>query len=270
MVLALQTETLSIHQNEAVAVLTLSRPHVRNALSLEMVADLRQATGMLERETSVRAVLLCAAGDHFMVGGDVKRLHRAVTTDTEDYQNGFEARALDAHEIITSLRRMPKSVVAAVQGAAAGFGMSLVMASDLAIASRDAYFSYAYSKIGLSADGGATYFLPRLVGERRALELALLGDRFDAQRAYDLGIINFLCERDRLAEEAMALTRRLAGGATKALAQIKTLIRTSLEHTWDEQSHREATSVAAMTLTGDHREGVAAFVEKRPAVFTGK
>jgi 2-(1,2-epoxy-1,2-dihydrophenyl)acetyl-CoA isomerase len=262
--------TVLIEVDDGLAVLTLNRPEQRNALSLEMVQDLRLATARLERDTAVRAVLIRANGDHFMVGGDVKRLHREVTTNTRDYQDGFEHRAVEAHQVMTALMRMPKPVLVAVQGAAAGFGMALIMSADLAIASRDAYFGYAYSRIGLSSDGGATYFLPRLVGERRALELALLGDRFDAQRACELGIVNRLVDRARLEEEAFALARRLASGATLALAEIKSLIRSSLGRSWDEQSNREAASVAAMSRTEDHAEGVRAFVEKREARFTGR
>ena len=265
----MQYTTLKVEVREGLGLLTLNRPEFRNALSLEMVQELRHATGALERDATVRAVLLRGAGKHFMVGGDVKRLHKAVTTDTQDYQDGFEHRAVEAHQIIAALFRMPKPVLVAVQGAAAGFGMALVMACDLAIASRDAYFGYAYSKIGLSSDGGATYFLPRLMGERRALELALLGDRFDAQRAYELNIVNRLVDPERLDEEALALARRLASGPTRALAEVKLLIRSSIGRSFDEQSNREAASVAAMSRTSDHQEGVTAFLEKRAPVFTG-
>ncbi|MGE4239072.1 enoyl-CoA hydratase/isomerase family protein [Ramlibacter sp.] len=263
-------ETIRVDVSDGLGVLTLNRPHVRNALSLEMIQELRHATAALERDKAVRAVLLRAAGEHFMVGGDVKRLHRAVTTERQDYTEGFEHRAIEAHQVVAALFRMPKPVLVAVQGAAAGFGMALVMSADLAIAARDAYFGYAYSKIGLSSDGGATYFLPRLVGERRALELALLGDRFDAQRAYELGIVNRLVEPASLEEEAMTLAKRLAAGPTLALAEVKRLVRSSMGRSWDEQSNREAESVAAMSATQDHLEGVTAFVEKRAPVFTGR
>jgi 2-(1,2-epoxy-1,2-dihydrophenyl)acetyl-CoA isomerase len=165
---------------------------------------------------------------------------------------------------------MQKPVLIAVQGAAAGFGLSIVAAADLAIAADDAFFSLAYRHIGLTADGGASYFLPRIVGERRALEIALLGERFSAQKALEWGLLNWVVPRASLEEEAWKIARKLAEGPTLALGQAKRLLRTSLETTWDEQSAREAESVAAMAATADHLEGVTAFVEKRKPRFTGR
>src|SRR5207237_10427770 len=125
---------------------------------------------------------------HVMPGGDVKSLHNSVTDDRDNYLRRREMQVVAAHQLIYQLRRMPKPVLVSVKGAAAGFGLSLVLAADLAIASEDAIFTLAYRHVGLSADGGATYFLPRVVGERRALELALLGERFGAERALALGL----------------------------------------------------------------------------------
>jgi 2-(1,2-epoxy-1,2-dihydrophenyl)acetyl-CoA isomerase len=254
----------------AIATITLNRPAALNALSPEMMERLIEVTARIERDESIRCVVMRGAGEHFMAGGDVKRFHKALTEDRENYLRERERQVVAAHQLIYQLRRMPKPVLASVQGAAAGFGLSLVLAADLAIASEDAIFTLAYRHIGLSADGGATYFLPRVVGERRALELTLLGDRFSAQRALELGILNWVVPRAALADETTRLARKLADGPTVALGLAKRLIRSSLDHSWDEHSHREAESFAAAAATQDHLEGVSAFVEKRQPLFRGK
>jgi 2-(1,2-epoxy-1,2-dihydrophenyl)acetyl-CoA isomerase len=255
---------------DGIGTITLNRPAALNALSSQMTDDLIAATARLERDPSVRCVVIRGAGEHFMAGGDVKNFHKSLLENREAHLAAFEMRVVKAHQMIYQLRRMPKPVVASVQGAAAGFGLSLILASDFAIASDDAYFTLAYRHIGLSADGGATYFLPRTVGERRALEIALLGERFPAQKALELGILNRVVPRARLGEETAALVAKLATGPTLALGHAKQLIRNSFDNTWDEHSHREAEALAAMAATSDHLEGVTAFVEKRKPIFKGR
>ena len=255
---------------DAIATITLNRPAALNALTPEMMEGLIEATARIERDEGIRCVVIRGAGEHFMAGGDVKSFQKSLIEDRENYLRRRERQVVAAHQLIYQLRRMPKPVLACVQGAAAGFGLSLVLAADLAIASEDAIFTLAYRHIGLSADGGATYFLPRVVGERRALELTLLGERFAAQRALELGIVNWVVPRAALAEETAKLARKLADGPTVALGLAKRLIRSSLDHSWDEHSHREAESFAAAAATQDHLEGVSAFVEKRQPVFRGR
>jgi 2-(1,2-epoxy-1,2-dihydrophenyl)acetyl-CoA isomerase len=250
--------------------ITFNRPEALNALSPEMTDGLIEATGRFERDPAVRCVVIAGAGEHFMAGGDIKGFHKSLTEDRAGHVQRLEMRVVKAHQTIYHLRRMAKPVLASVQGAAAGFGLSMILAADLAIASDDAYFTLAYRHIGLSADGGATYFLPRIVGERRALEIALLGDRFTAARAHEIGILNWVVPRAQLADETMKLARRLADGPTVALGRAKQLIRSSLDNSWDEQSHREAEGLAAAAATEDHLEGVAAFIEKRKPVFRGR
>lgn len=255
---------------DGIGTITLNRPAALNALTPEMTDGLIAATARFEREPSVRCVVLRGAGDHFMAGGDVKGFHKALSEDRDAHLAGLERRVIKAHQTIYQLRRMAKPVLAVVQGAAAGFGLSLLLAADLAIASDDAYFTLAYRHIGLSADGGATYFLPRIVGERRALEIALLGERFGAAKALEFGILNRVVPRAALEEEALRLARQLADGPTVALGLAKRLIRASLDNSWDEQSHREAEALPLAAATDDHIEGVAAFVEKRKPVFRGR
>jgi 2-(1,2-epoxy-1,2-dihydrophenyl)acetyl-CoA isomerase len=255
---------------DGIGSIVFNRPEALNALSPEMTDGLIEATARFERDPAVRCVVLRGAGDHFMAGGDIKGFRKSLSEDRAGHVARLEMRVVKVHQAIYHLRRMPKPVLASVQGAAAGFGLSMILASDLAIAADDAFFTLAYRHIGLSADGGATYFLPRIVGERRALEIALLGERFTAERALELGILNWLVPRASLAEETAVLARKLADGPTVALGKAKQLIRSSLDNSWDEQSHREAEGLAAAAATEDHLEGVAAFLEKRKPVFKGR
>ena len=255
---------------DGVATLTLNRPTALNALSAEMTQALIDTTARLERDPAVRCVVLRGAGENFMAGGDVKGFQKALTEDREAHTAGMELRVVNVHQILYQIRRMPKPVVVSVQGAAAGIGLSLMMACDLAIAADDAFFTLAYRHIGLSADGGSTYFLPRIVGERKALELALLGERFNAQQALSLGLVNWVVPRAQLAQETAKLARRLADGPTVALGVAKRLIRSSFDNSWDEHSHREAEGMAVAVATEDHLEGATAFVEKRKPVFKGR
>ena len=259
-----------VEVKDGIGTITFNRPAVLNALSPQMTDGLIEATARFERDANVRCVVIQGAGEHFMAGGDVKGFHKALTENREAHLAQLEMRVIKAHQTIYQLRRMAKPVLAAVQGAAAGFGLSLILAADLAIASDDAYFTLAYRHIGLSADAGATYFLPRIVGERRALEITLLGERFTAQTAQEIGILNWIVPRAQLADEAAKIARKLADGPTVALGKAKQLLRSSLDHSWDEHSHREAEAFAVAAATADHLEGATAFVEKRKPVFKGR
>jgi 2-(1,2-epoxy-1,2-dihydrophenyl)acetyl-CoA isomerase len=167
------------------------------------------------------------------------------------------------------MRHMPKPVVAAVQGAAAGFGLSLVLAADLALAAEDTVFTSGYIHLGTSPDGGMTATLAR-VGLKQAAELMLLGDRFDAARALELGLLNRVVPAHALAAEAAALAARLAAGPTHAYGRTKALLQATLGDAFDAQLRRETESFAACAATADFAEGVRAFLEKRRPVFTGE
>jgi 2-(1,2-epoxy-1,2-dihydrophenyl)acetyl-CoA isomerase len=167
------------------------------------------------------------------------------------------------------MRHMPKPVVVAVQRAAAGVGLSLVLAADLALAAEDAVFTSGYIHLGTSPDGGMTATLPYIVGLKHAAELMLLGDRFDAQRALMLGLINRVVPAAAVVDEAMALAARLATGPTHAYGRTKALLQATLGDAFDAQLRRETEAFAACAATEDFADGVRAFLEKRRPVFTG-
>ncbi|MEF8729848.1 MAG: enoyl-CoA hydratase-related protein [Accumulibacter sp.] len=260
--------SVSYEVSDHVAILTLNRPQALNALDLAMIEDLRETTARAAFAPEVRAVLLRAAGAHFMAGGDLRWFREQVTQPAGQRQMRFERVIADVHFAILNLKSMPKPVVVAVQGAVAGFGMSLMMACDLVVAADDAYFTLAYSNIALSPDGGATWSLPRQVGLKQAMEIALLGDRFDAARACELGLLNRVVPAAELPAVAMALAQRLASGPTGALARTKALLNQSLATPLAEQLQAEQQAFAACAAEADFGEGLAAFFERRPAAYS--
>jgi len=206
------------------------------------------------------------AGAAFLVGGDVATFHANLAQMAALVREG----GAELHRAILALRRAPKPVLASVHGAVAGAGVSLMAAADLAIAAEGTKFTMAYSKIGASPDGGATYFLPRLVGTRRALELMLLSDTLDAQAALRLGLVNWVTDAEKLAVETAAIARRLAQGATLAFAETKRLVNQSHDQALAAQLNAEVEAFARCAGTRDFAEGVTAFVEKRKPNFEGK
>ena len=199
-----------------------------------------------------------------MAGGDLKWFHGLLAGRAPaEIRAQFEAFIGEVHPLIVSLRRMPKPVVASVRGAAAGFGMSLMMACDLALAADDAYFTLAYTLIGATPDGGSTYALPRLVGQKKAMEIALLGERFDARAAERLGLVNRVVAAASLEAETERLAAQLAAGPAAVYARTKALINRSLERTLESQLQEEAERFAESAAEPDFAEGLRAFLEKR-------
>lgn len=251
----------------AVATVILNRPDRLNALNADLAVALRDAALTVEHDTAVRAVVLRGAGAGFMAGGDVRLFQ-------ENLDNNLHRMILDLthdlHAAIVSLRRMPKPVIASVHGPCAGAGFSLAMACDMVIAADSAVFTMAYPLIGASPDGSSSFFLPRLVGLHKAMELAMLSDRFDAAAARELGLVNFVAPEADLEAETKKLAGRLAAGATQAHARAKALLNRSLQSSLEEQLDAEAQAISASARTKDFREGVTAFVEKRKPTFTGE
>ena len=257
-------------RHEGVFEITLNRPEILNAVNRETIADLAAAVAEAAEDRAARAVLLRGAGPHFCAGGDITMFAELIRLAPAERQKAVYRIVDTLHPLLIRMRHMPKPVVAAVQGAAAGFGLSLVLAADLVLAAEDAVFTSGYIHLGTSPDGGMTGTLARAVGLRHAAELMLLGDRFDARRALALGLVNRVVPAEALAAEAAALAARLAVGPTHAYGRTKALLQATLGDGFDAQLRRETESFAACAATEDFAEGVRAFLEKRRPVFTGQ
>ena len=262
-------ETVLVERHGAIATVTLNRPEVLNAVNATLAGELFHELATLERDAEVRCVILRGSGGHFMAGGDLKTFYGELERDPEERRRHFELFVGQVHPIVQTLRRMPKPVIASVEGAAGGFGMSLMMACDLAVVADNSFYTMAYTLIGTSPDGSSTWFLPRLVGLRKAMELAMLSDRFDAETAQAYGLVNRVVSADALEAETLALAERLANGPTHAYGNTKRLLNRSLESGLDAQLQAEAESFSDCAATEDFVEGIAAFVEKRNPSFKG-
>jgi 2-(1,2-epoxy-1,2-dihydrophenyl)acetyl-CoA isomerase len=261
---------LLFEKKNNIATLTFNRPEARNALSVEMRSSLRDVLAEIEYDDDIRCVVLKGSGEHFMAGGDVKRMVEFIDKPAAEIRAAFTQRIHDLHPIMFTMRRMPKPIIASVAGAAAGAGVSMSLASDLVIAADTAFFTLAYVHIGTTPDGSASFNLPRAVGIKKAMEIALLGDRYDAQTAKDIGMINFVVPAADLAAETDKLATRLANGPTHVYGNTKRLLYRSLENEWESQLQLEGETFADCAARADFREGVTAFAEKRKAKFTGK
>ena len=259
-----------VQRRDAVFEITLNRPEMLNAVNRETIAALAAAVAEAGDDRAARAVLLRGAGTHFCAGGDITMFAELIRLTPAERQKALYGIVDTLHPLLVRMRHMPKPVVAAVQGAAAGFGLSLVLAADLALAAKDAVFTSGYIHLGTSPDGGMTATLPRMVGLKHAAELMLLGDRFDARHALELGLVNRVVPAEKLAAEAAALAARLAAGPTQAYGRTKALLQATLGDSFDAQLRRETENFAACAAGEDFAEGVRAFLEKRAPVFAGR
>jgi 2-(1,2-epoxy-1,2-dihydrophenyl)acetyl-CoA isomerase len=256
---------MSVHVDvrDRIARIKLNRPEVGNALDLELATALAEAAEGL-RGSDIGAVILSAAGKAFCVGGDLHYMH-----DAEDVGEAVLRLATRFHDGLEALSALDAPVISAVQGAAAGGGMSLAIAADIVLAGESARFTVAYTAIGFPPDGGSSWTLPRLVGPRKATELMLLNERLDAEAARALGIVTRVVPDAQLDDEASALARRLADGPTRAQGAVKRLLRESSTRAFASQMAEEARTIAAISASPEGREGVAAFLEKRAPRFGG-
>jgi 2-(1,2-epoxy-1,2-dihydrophenyl)acetyl-CoA isomerase len=251
---------------DGVAHVTLNRPEGANAINADLAVGLLAAAAAVEQDPSARAVLLTGAGARFCGGGDVRDFYDAGDALTENIRGIIPA----LHNAISIFVRNDAPVVCAVHGSAAGAGMGFVGMSDIAIAGESAKFVMAYTQIGLSPDGSSSWFLPRVVGLKRALELTLTNRVLSAQEALDYGLITKVVPDADVHAEAEALAVKLAQGPTVAYGIAKRLIHTSLEDTFETHLAREADGIVAASRTTDARAGIAGFVEKHAPEFTGQ
>lgn len=249
------------------ATVTLNRPDMLNALSPEMAHDLHHALLGISNDDSVRCVVLKGAGRGFMAGGDIGFFKDALPALQAGRTKELDPIFEHVHAIIEALRRMPAPVIGALHGAVAGFGVSLAAACDLALAAEETRFTLAYCRIGASPDGGSSYMLPRLVGIKKAMEFALLGNQFDAREALAVGLVNRVVPENEMTAALGQWVRHLKSGPRFAYAKTKALLYSSLDNSFEEQVRLEESSFKECARTDDFAEGVIAFTEKRGAKF---
>ncbi len=255
--------TILVQSHAFYRLITLDRPERLNALTVEMADALVAALAEAEADPTCRAVLLTGAGRGFCAGQDLTAIAGMAPAEIGDLLDHY-------NKLIRKLRALPLPVVCAVNGIAAGAGANLALACDIVLAARSASFVQAFTRIGLIPDCGGTWCLPRLVGPARARALAMLAEPLPAATAAEWGMIWQAVDDDRLMPEAHALAARLAGGATAGLGLTKRALDASEANEFDRQLDLERDLQAEAAGTQDHAEGVRAFLEKRPPVFTGR
>jgi 2-(1,2-epoxy-1,2-dihydrophenyl)acetyl-CoA isomerase len=262
----LSYETIIWEQSGPVGRLTLNRPETLNAWTSDFGRELKQVIEGDAAQPEVRAVLVTGAGRGFSSGADLKAGFQPADDGMPDIKQELHELY---HPAIAGLRRLPKPVVAAVNGPAVGIGCSLALACDLVMAAESAFFGLAFVNIGLMPDGGSTAFVPPAAGKARAFQMALLGERVPAPQALEWGLVNWVYPDDQLMAEANALTERLAAGPTRSYASSKRALNNAIYGDLDGQLDLEAELQHQLGRSQDFFAGVAAFVEKREPLFTG-
>lgn len=251
---------LDIH--DGVARLTFNRPQVLNAIDARLAHEFVTAASAVAGDTTIRVVVLAAAGKHFMAGGDLQALR------TGDHE-AIDALIVPLHEGLRILAAIDAPSIAVLHGAVAGAGVGVALSADLAIAADDTVFNLAYAKVGTSLDGGSSWALARIVGLRKSMELALLADSVGAAEALRLHLVNQVVARAELENEAEKWIHRLSHGPTRAYGQIRSLLRGAWDHAHVAQLERERAAFHACARTQDFKEGVDAFLSRRAPLFEG-
>jgi 2-(1,2-epoxy-1,2-dihydrophenyl)acetyl-CoA isomerase len=259
-------ETLDFSVSDGVAEITLNKPDAANAMDLQMGKDLMDVSLICDADPEIRAVLITAAGKMFCVGGDLSSFAAA----GDGISQLIMTLTTYLHAAISRFTRGDAPVIIAVNGVAAGAGLSLAVTGDLVLASDKAKFTMAYTGAGLSPDGSSSYFLPRLIGMRKTQELMLTNRMLSAEEAEQWGLINRVVADDELLDEARGLAKKMASGPTKAYGVVKSLLTSSFGEGLESQMELEAKGIAAMSRTEDGKEGIAAFHVKRKPVFQGR
>jgi 2-(1,2-epoxy-1,2-dihydrophenyl)acetyl-CoA isomerase len=262
----MEFKTLLFNVQNNVAHITLNRPDAANSINEEMGKDLMHAALRCDEDPEIRAVLISGAGKIFSGGGDLK------TFSAKGNQLPYYIKEITTylHAAMSRLTRMDAPVVAAVHGAVAGAGMSIAIACDIVVAAETTRFTVAYTRAGLVPDGSSTYFLPRLVGLKRALELTLTNRLFSAQEALQWGLITQVVPDRELLTQAKAIALQLASGPTRAYGISKRLLHSGWAETLETQMENESQAIANSARTADAHEGISAFLEKRPPKYKGQ
>jgi len=260
------TDLVVVSKTAGIATVRLNDPGSLNALSVPMADRLRSVLVDLGEDDTIRVLVLTGTGRGFCAGGDVQSFY-----DNRDDPHEVMQQVLDGlHGAVGVLLDLPFPTIAAINGVVAGAGMGVALATDLAIASDDAMFTMAYTGIGVSPDGSSTFFLPRLVGTRVAMDMILTNRRISGSEAVELGMINASVPVDEFEQAVTTLAGKLAKGPKKAYVRARHLVRTSMGNSPATQMEAEASSILAAAETKDFYEGVSAFIEKRRPEFTGE
>jgi 2-(1,2-epoxy-1,2-dihydrophenyl)acetyl-CoA isomerase len=264
-----ELETLRIEVDGQIGTLTLDRPDALNAMSPELIGELTTAAAWLADRAPIRALIVTGAGRAFCSGGDVNWFKRGVTEEGVDLPSEVRRGAEALHNAIVDIRRIPYPVIAAINGPAAGAGLSLALSADFRIASEDAFLAIAYGRIGAAPDGGMTYFLPRVVGPAKALELALNDPNLDAQAALAEGLVSEVVPADELLPRAREKAEKLAAKAPYYVRTAKRLLHESIENSINDHLQLERHGIADSMGTQDLKRGVTAFFEGETPEFQG-
>ncbi|HET7580464.1 MAG TPA: enoyl-CoA hydratase [Bacillales bacterium] len=256
-------EHLLVNVENGIMQLTLNRPDSLNAFSPEMIGGLKEALNEAKQNDEIRVVTLAGAGRAFSAGGDVKGMGQGTSSNVYEHIGRL-------NELILQMTDLEKPIIAVVHGFCAGAGVCLAMACDQIVAAKDSKFVLSFSKVGLISDGGGLFFLPRTLGTFRAKELLFNAEPISAEKAQAWGMVNFVYEADELREKALAYAEKLAQGPSRAYGLIKKIANRALTADLKEILEVERTTQGITATSEDHKEGVAAFKEKRNPVFKGK
>lgn len=257
---------ITFERENGVGIIRLNRPGDGNALIPEMARELLDAANYCDDHPDVRAVVLTGSGRMFCAGGDLK----AFAAQGDKVSQYTRAITQAFHAAISRFNWMDPPVIGAINGTAAGGGFSLALTTDIAVAAESAKFTMAYTRAGLVPDGSSSYFLARMIGLRRAKEMALLNPVLSARQAMEWGLVNQVVDDDQVLSTALAIAYRLAKGPTRSFGQTKRLILSGATECLESQMEKEARAIAAMAASAEGHEGIAAFIAKREPVFHGE
>ncbi len=263
----MEYQTVQFNTEAGVATIVLNRPDAFNAFTIEMGEELQHAVGRCRAEDDIRAVVITGTGKAFSSGGDIRAMHEALQGDIQAH---FLRLTKSVHDAVLAIRALPKPVIAAINGVVAGGALGFALSCDLRIASEAAKFNTAYLNIAGTPDCGNSYFLTHAVGLFKATELLLLPENIDAAEALRIGLVHRVVPAAELKQRTNELANRLATSPTVAIGRMKRLLNSALHNDLSAQLNDEGWSIALSGATEDFREGISAFLAKRPAQFKGR